>query len=321
MNVLVLGGSGFVGSALVPTLLKAGWEITLANRGNKPITGTRQIVLDRNDGSSVDALGEPDSPGFDLVIDTSAYTGPQAASVRNALRTKAGRWIHLSSAAVYSDVIVGPPHEDDPIGGAAVWGSYGVEKSEADQVHLTAVDGIPTTILRPPYLYGPGNDNDRETFIFARALSGRSIIVPGTGVAALQFLHVFDLASIVVELGRRGWSGIEIFNVAEPQIISSYEWVELLCGIAGARPPILLGGTIDREQAPRSYFPFRDAPCVVDTTKLYASPFAPASRPLANGFAETFASYEPNNLRTASPSTPGEAQMLDKAGFRAGGAT
>lgn len=320
MNVLVLGGSGFVGSALVPALCEAGWAVTLANRGNRPIAGTRQIVLDRNDVRSFSALSAPDSPHFDLVVDTSGYTGPQVSRARAALLGRAGCWVHLSSAAVYADCIDHAPRETDPIGGAAVWGAYGVEKSDADRVLLAAEDGIPTVILRPPYLYGPANDNDRETFVFARALTRRPIVVPGTGAAPVQFLHVADLASTVVELARRGWDGVEIYNIAEPKIVSTCEWVDLLCGIAGTHPPILLGGAIDPERLPRSYFPFRDAPCIVDTASILASPFAPASRPLAQGFAETFASYEPKVLRAASPTTPGEAQMLEKARLQAKGA-
>ncbi|WP_349367916.1 NAD-dependent epimerase/dehydratase family protein [Salinarimonas sp.] len=319
MNVLVLGGSGFVGSALVPALREAGFAVTLANRGTRRVPHTRQIVLDRDDERSVAALGAPDAPAFDLVVDTSAYTGPQAARARTALAGRVGRWIHLGSAAVYADGLDRAPREDDPIGGAAVWGAYGLEKSDADRIHLAAEDGVPTAILRPPYLYGPGNDNDRETFVFARALTGRPIVVPGAGAAPLQFLHVADLAAIVVALARVGWSGVEIYNVAEAQTVGARDWVELLCEIAGARPPILLGGEIDPRQPPRSYFPFRDAPCIVDAARFAASDLATRPRPHARGFAETFASYRLEDLRVASPTTPGEATLLAKAGLGQGG--
>lgn len=314
MNVLVLGGSGFVGSALVPALHECGCTVTLANRGTRPVTGTRQIVLNRDEDGSVNALGAKDAPCFDVVVDTSGYTGPQVARARTALRGRVGRWIHLSSAAVYADSLDHAPRESDPIGGAAVWGDYGVDKSNADQVLAAADDNIPTAILRPPYLYGPGNDNDRETFVFARALSKRPIVVPGIGAAPLQFLHVADLAAIIVAFVHGDWDGVEVYNVAEPEIISARDWVELLFNIVGQSPGIHFGALIHPERPPRSYFPFRDAPCIVDTTKLLASTFAPASRrPLSLGFTQTYSSYPADILKTASPTTVGEEHMLKHA--------
>ena len=52
-NILILGGSGFIGKTLSPTLLQKGYEVTLLNRGRHPITGTTQIIADRDSEESM----------------------------------------------------------------------------------------------------------------------------------------------------------------------------------------------------------------------------------------------------------------------------
>lgn len=72
-KILVIGGSGFVGKALIPTLKKLNFELTVLNRGTREIDGVSQIIADRDDPQSMS--GHADK--FDVVIDTSGYTRQQ----------------------------------------------------------------------------------------------------------------------------------------------------------------------------------------------------------------------------------------------------
>lgn len=307
MDILIIGGTGFVGSALVPALKRAGHRITLLNRGTRPVEGTARIVADRNDAEAMRRA----SQRFDAVIDTSAYTRIQSELAYRSFGHAETKWVHLSSAAVYRETTGRLPREDDAIGGAAIWGQYGEDKSGADRFLLHHANG-PVAILRPPYLYGSGNDNDREQFIWSRVLSGRPIIVSGNGAAQLQFLHVEDLARLMLHCLHQDITGV--INAAEPTLITSLEWVRLLAAIAGREPDIRFGGVVAPDMAPRSYFPFRDYVCAVDTVKLgdmgWKCRFG-----LRDGFAQTFGSYDVSALPQLSSATKGEDEILAK--FRA----
>ncbi|OWK21278.1 hypothetical protein AJ88_19460 [Mesorhizobium amorphae CCBAU 01583] len=89
---------------------------------------------------------------------------------------------------------------------------YGVEKAAADAFLIEKAEQLPVTIFRPPYLYGPGNDNDRESFIWARCLQRRPVVLPGNGETLIQFLHAGDLADIMVHAAASEAIGAQVFN-------------------------------------------------------------------------------------------------------------
>ncbi len=310
-RLLIIGGTGFVGSALIPALLADGHEVALLNRGSRLVAGTRQICVDRNDAERMQQQAEE----FDAVIDTCAYTGQQSEIAYRVFGPGAGMWIHLGSAAVYRSEPGHLPNEDDKIGGAEVWGDYGREKSDADRFLLDQAT-IPTVILRPPYLYGPGNDIDRETFVWARVLSGRPIIVPGDGSARLQFLHVSDLADVIGRFLSHGGTLTGVYNVAAPELASAEGWVRMLAELAGQDAILISGRRYGGRFAARDYFPFRDHDCAVDTRKVRAALAWEPQFTQRDGFAQTLASYDRQSLARMSPTSEAEAQIVARAVLR-----
>jgi len=233
-KVLVIGGSGFIGRSLVPMLVSKGYEVTVLNRGNKKPENTIQLIADRNvpmDMEKASLLAD----GFDAVIDTSAYTLTQAEIAWQHFSTKTSKWIHVSSGAVYKNYQTDVPHkETDETGGAEIWGSYGSDKSAIDDFLSTRTGSTHTIILRPPYIYGPNNDVDRETFIWSRAEAGLSIIIPAKDNTQMQFLHVEDLADSVCECLGHTFDSNVIYNVAADEIISIRDWVALMLDVCRA---------------------------------------------------------------------------------------
>ena len=105
-RLLVLGGSDFVGRAVVDDALARGWDVTVLNRGTAPVPdGVRQLVGDRTRPDGLDALLADDVPQkWDVVVDTWSWA---PAAARDAARLLAGRvpgddrYVYASSRSVY----------------------------------------------------------------------------------------------------------------------------------------------------------------------------------------------------------------------------
>jgi nucleoside-diphosphate-sugar epimerase len=288
-QILIMGGSGFVGPRLVKCLQDEGANITLLNRGTREVKGTRLLRADRNIASDLSSEAESVN-SFDAVVDLSCYNVDQARLAWEFFHTKIKQWIHLSSAAVYSVPESVTPREDNATGGAPIWGDYGVEKSQAED-YLISADGDATrTILRPPYLYGPGNDNDRETFVWARALRGRPVLVPGDGTTPIQLLHVDDLAAAILGILVANRRETKIYNIAADEQVSLHAFVTRLAAIVGSPDPSVLVKDSDYGYKPRDYFPFRNYPCRVDSSKLMAELGWKPEYDFESGFSNTYES-------------------------------
>ncbi|MGB4100820.1 MAG: NAD-dependent epimerase/dehydratase family protein [Alphaproteobacteria bacterium] len=311
-SILVIGGSGFVGSGLIPALVAEGYDIAVLNRGNTPMQGTRQLVADRESATQLQAAAQAVG-NFDAVIDTSAYNRHHAATAWTAFSHKTNHWIHLGSAAVYKETLGRHPTEKDPIGGAAIWAEYGVEKSDVDQYLMDNAGRIPVTILRPPYLYGPNNNNDRETFVWARAMQDQPVIVPGNGRTPIQFLHIDDLSDIVKAALRKRPLGVAIYNVAADERPTLSEWVRTVAEVAGFPDPGILAGDHAKTYKPRQYFPFRDYPCCVETGLVKTELNWKARYSLAEGFRQTLGTQDQQSLRTRALNLDVERRILANA--------
>ena len=304
----MIGGSGFVGKALIPTLQKAGHQVTVLNRGNRKIEDVSQIVADRDQQDDM----AQHSDVFDVVIDTSGYTKKQVETAFSVFGKAAGKWVHLSSAAVYREKPDNLPNEDDALGGAKIWGDYGVDKSGADEFLMKAAN-VPLAILRPPYLYGPSNANDRETFVWSRVLTGRPVIFPGDGSAQIQFLHVQDLAEIIAHFVDADFGERAIYNIAEPETMNAETWVKRLAALLEADLELISGEVHATDVTARKYFPFRDYPCALDVGKFMKEVNWKFRFDFDNGIKDTLSCYEFDQLKGFSPSSPDEIRILSDA--------
>lgn len=298
-----------MGINLVPALLGVGHEVTLLNRGNVPIKGTTQLIADRENPQQLSQAANA-AGNFDVVIDTSAYTRAHTAAARAVFANRTRHWVHLGSAAVYKEKANGHPNEKDSIGGAAIWGEYGIQKSEADQFLIEQSAHIPITILRPPYLYGPHNSDDRETFVWARALQNRPVIVPGDGQTPIQFLHIDDLASAIILALQKRPEGTVVYNVAADERPTLAEWVAIAAEAGGFPDPGILAGAHAKAYRPRQYFPFRDYPCCVETDLIKTALGWRTRYSLAVGLRQTYAAQDVAALRIKRLDTRVEDQIL-----------
>lgn len=289
MRILVLGGTQFVGRAIVDRLL-AGHEVTVLNRGTHPLWDSRirQVIGDRTQPASIAAAL---SERYDAVVDVSAT---EPAHVGNVLPVVGDvRYVFISSAAVYDRTRASSPfRENDPAGGDAIWGSYGVDKAACEDVLRGALSEL--TILRPPYVYGPHNVEQREQFLWARMRAGQPIFVPGDGGTKIQFCLASALADVVAIACEEGISP-GTYNVGEARSYSFNEYLDVLADVCGAVPWLV---TINDETIPvREYFPFRAADVVLDVGKLGDR----ADVGLRSGLATTYDWFERAGLIVDEP--------------------
>ena len=254
-NILVLGGSQFVGPAFIRLLQSKKYSVSVLNRGSKPVEGTTQLIADRNDKA---AMQQHAGTHYDAVIDLSCYNAPQAQIAWETFSEDADRWVYLSTIAVYEDTPL--PTEEAGIESAAYWGGYGKGKAAAD-AYVLGQSGPPLVILRPPYLYGPENHIDRERFVWRHALAGKPIAIPGDGTALVQFLHIEDLATALFLAMTTENLTYNVFNVAGKEQMTLKEYVTRLCAIAGTEDLGVLGSDA-------SDFPFGDYPCSENTDRI-----------------------------------------------------
>ena len=240
MNILVIGGTLFIGRALVQTLLKQGHEVTILHRNPKHTLGkqVRSVIADRNDPNAVrDALA---GHRFDIVFD-NVYDNTTADQVIGTVRACRDfeRYIFMSSVAAYGD---GLDHrEDDPLAPNRHPDRYVRNKAMTERAlfRLHHKERLPVVTLRPPFIYGPGNPYYRETFFWDRLKAGRPIIIPGDGTRLMQFVYIDDLvAACLAAMTVKNAVG-HAFNVADPKPVSQTRFVQMLGEAAGVKPQLV----------------------------------------------------------------------------------
>ena len=316
MDVLVIGGSYFVGRAITEHLVRAGHDVCILNRGSRPVDGTRQLSADRDDPIAVmEGLG---GRSFDWVVDTSCLTGEQARIARGILARRFGRWVHLSSASVYVEDGRSPMSESQPVGRSAQWGDYGRGKLDAESAHaeIAGRDPAPVAVLRPPYVYGPGNAPEREHWLWPRILRGRPVLLPGDGSTPLQLVHADDLARAVVAAAEAELpDSVSAFNVAPAGEAPSFRaYVGALGRACGAEPRTVEVPWRKLGVAPRDFFPFRDYACVLDGTRFTETTGWSPSLDLDAGLAATFAACDREAFSVAALDTAAEDDLLARLG-------
>lgn len=224
LEILFLGGTGFIGPHQVEHALARGHRVTVFNRGRKSgLFGGRVQELTGNRDAKVDE-GLSALQGdrtWDVVIDNSGYVPRHVRDSVRLLKDRCGRYVYVSTVAVYPD---GPGlfPEDAPLAELAdpaveqVTGeTYGPLKAECDRI-VRAELGDRATVVRPTYIVGPGDTTDRFTWWVDRIHRGGDVVGPAHADVAVQIVDVRDLAPWIVTLGENGTPGA--FNAAAPAV-------------------------------------------------------------------------------------------------------
>ena len=205
MRILVLGGTSFVGRAIVEDALRTRAEVTLFGRGK---TGTdlfgdlTRLIGDRDTGDYA-AL---DAGSWDAVVDASGYVPRHVGQAMDALGERAGRYLFISSHAVYRHDGVGPGSTEDTPRRPPVRDTeeltndtYGPLKVACED-DVVARYGARATIVRPGKVAGPHDWQRGLTYWVRRGARGGRVAVPGDPRQPVQVTDSRDLARLVVQL-------------------------------------------------------------------------------------------------------------------------
>lgn len=239
-RLLVLGGTSFVGRAVVRAAQAEGLEVATLNRGR---TGTdvAGVVALRADRDDVRAMSQAVAGRtFDAVIDVSARAPRHVRIAVEALRHSVDRYGLVSTVSVYrGDVFEGsaPIHEGAPtVAGdpddesAPALSRYAEQKRGCELAALRGFDDGAVTIVRPSFILGPYENMGRIPYWFDRAAAGGVMIGPGSADRSFPFVDVDDLASWLVRQTRSGTGGV--YNAANSP--SRDTWGDWLTAVVAA---------------------------------------------------------------------------------------
>ena len=205
MKVTVIGGTGHIGSYLVPRLVRAGHDVASISRGHRQPyhsddawEGVRQVQADRAAEEALGTFGArvaADRP--DIVIDLTCFTLDSATQIVDALRGSVRLFLHCGTIWVYGHSVRVPTTEDQP---RRPLGEYGRRKVEIEAFLLQeAGAGFPAALLHPGHLVGRGwvpinpvGNFDRR--VYEDLAAGRELALPNFGMETLHHVHADDVA-------------------------------------------------------------------------------------------------------------------------------
>jgi 2'-hydroxyisoflavone reductase len=204
MNVLIMGGTLFLGRHIVEAALKRGHDVTLFNRGLRHpglFPTVDNLTGDRN--TNLHALA---GRRFDAVIDPSAYRPEQIGSLLDALGEAPPHYTFVSTVSVYREFA---PRQRFDESASVLEGheGYGALKARAEEALQAALPGR-TSIVRPGLIAGPYDPTGRLTYWPSRIDAGGEVLAPGRPERPVQFIDARDLAEWLVRLTEDRVGGV-----------------------------------------------------------------------------------------------------------------
>ncbi|MFD9215888.1 NAD-dependent epimerase/dehydratase family protein [Streptomyces sp. NPDC087659] len=216
MRLLVLGGTEFVGRAVVEAALDRAWEVTVFHRGRHPApVGVRVLHGDRLAPDGLGALAEGE---WDVVVDTWSAAPSAVLAPARLLADRAGHFVYVSSRSVYAWPPAAGVGEDGPLvaGAAADAGAtdYARDKRGGELAATEAFGADRSLLVRAGLILGPWENVGRLPWWLNRVARGGPVPAPGPRDLPVQFIDVRDLARWTLDAAEKRLTGP--FDVVSP---------------------------------------------------------------------------------------------------------
>lgn len=239
LNILLIGGSGFVSGTLARLAVSRGHAVTAITRGQRSLTdGVTPLIADRKDRPAFAAAIEAANTDWDLVVDCIGYDAEDARQDVDLFRARAKHLVFISTDFVYApDKRRFPQGEDDA---DYLNHSYGGKKREAELVLSEADTGaLGWTVLRPCHIYGPGSllgclpEHGRDPQLIDRLRRGETLRLVGGGHYLQQPILAEDLAQTILSCAGNVAAHGQVCNVSGPTIVESWQYYQIIADILG----------------------------------------------------------------------------------------
>lgn len=246
MRIVVIGGTGHVGSFLVPRLARAGHEVINISRGSRapyvddPVwDSVRQVTVDResDEAKGMFAHRVRDLEA-DVVIDMLCFTPASAQTLVDGLRGYVDHLIHCGSIWRHGISHKVPMTEDDP---SVPFGEYGLQKAAIASLLRaeTEAGGLVTTSLHPGHISGPGWPvinplGNLDPGVWQRLSAGSELMIPGLGSDLMHHVHADDVAqAFALAVERRTDAAGQAFSVTAASALNVRGFATVAAGWFG----------------------------------------------------------------------------------------
>jgi nucleoside-diphosphate-sugar epimerase len=239
MNVLVIGGTGYIGSHTVEELAQRGHRVFVFARGRTRARLPESVSLIEGDRHNKDDLVRARSHRLDAVIDINAYAREQTQSAINVFDGTVSRFVHLSTFSVRQRASQIPSDESDPLVTDPA-NVYGYNKAECERALRWAhtKTGFPFVSIRPVAVFGPRDNKSRENYYLKRLVANDPVIVPGSGLLPAPAVYVKDLAAALANALTAESVAGNAYQLAQNEIVSVNNHIANIGELAGVEADI-----------------------------------------------------------------------------------
>ncbi|WP_026210341.1 NAD-dependent epimerase/dehydratase family protein [Flexithrix dorotheae] len=233
MKIVIIGGTGHIGTYLVPKLVMAGHEVTCVSRQkSEPYTSNHlwksvnQVTIDREKAEEKGDFGTliKELQG-EVIIDLICFTLQSAKMLVEALSGNIQHFLHCGTMWVHGFSEQVPTRENQE---RNPFGEYGINKAkiEAYLLFMARQKGFPVTILHPGHITGPGwlpinPAGHLDPEIFVKLAKGEEIILPNLGLETVHHVHAEDVAQAFINAIDNWQNAIgESFHVVSEQALT-----------------------------------------------------------------------------------------------------
>ncbi len=241
LNILILGGTSFLGPHQIACALQRGHSVTTFTRGKTRPTvhGALFEQVTQLKGDRESNLKALEKGNWDVVIDNSGHREAWTQKSASLLKDKAHLYVYTSSTGVYypylgNDIkedtkllLVEPEGIEDQEMKLEYW--YGVMKSNSEIAAKRAFGKDRTLVIRPTYMIGPADKSNRFIHWPIRLAQGGEIMIPGKANDPVQYIDVRDVAEWMIRMIEQKKTGT--YNAVGPKHYQNmYSFVEQAAG-------------------------------------------------------------------------------------------
>jgi nucleoside-diphosphate-sugar epimerase len=242
MNLLMIGGSGIISSAVSDLLVARGHHLTLLNRGTSVRgvpAGAEVLKADIRDPASVrKVLGKQK---FDAVVDWLSFVPEHVTNALDLFADRTNQYVFISSASAYRKPGVALPVVESNLLHNPFW-EYSRNKIACEELLVDRYrkQGTPITIVRPSHTYDKTLlPMDGGWTVVDRMLGGLPVIVHGDGTSLWTLTHHRDFAKGFVGLLGHPYALGEVFHLTGDEWLTWNQIFQLVGHAAGVEPKLV----------------------------------------------------------------------------------